>query len=119
MKYFLFLSVLFGLTSCSLSNPFREDLPGNPSLKTDKIDVRVSDSGASTSSDTGNISVVVDSGGILSSHTGVISVSESGNIVGTGAETVIYETDGMGKDSEIRDIMKDIDKIFSEIEKGE
>ncbi|MDD5377002.1 MAG: hypothetical protein PHH16_02685 [Candidatus Gracilibacteria bacterium] len=132
MKYIFFSFLVLGLTSCSLSNPLRENPSKNAVPAISVGEVQISDSGASVSS--GSVSVDVDSGVLVGSESGNISANEDGvNVVsrdntgtirkngvsvGTGTKIPAPKTGDIEKDPEIQDITKDIDAIFSDIEKG-
>lgn len=134
MKYLVFSFLLLGLASCSFSSPFSKNSEGSTVIEVNTGGVQVSDSGISVSSESGSVSVGADGNISVKNNSGSVSISEnaamvtsSGNTVsagkdgvkaGTGIQIPARTTDDMEKDPEVEKITKEIDNLFSDIEKG-
>ncbi|EKD29956.1 MAG: hypothetical protein ACD_78C00200G0001 [uncultured bacterium (gcode 4)] len=117
MKYFLLSLFLIVVSSCSFSNPIGDDLleeTRETSSGTNKEWTQGSDSATG---------VMISSGSEApDENTASWSVSEKENesdINSSGSDgTVPVWTNNMEKDPEVQSIQRDIDAIFSDIEKG-
>lgn len=127
MKYIILSVLLFGFTSCSVSNPPSEISKENTASGTSLEWIQDSTSGSLTTSGSENIDSSDNSGstseearetGTISSGSGETRRDEEDVRTGTGVGKWDTETDDMSKDPEVQNIQKDIDAIFSDIEKG-
>lgn len=129
MKSLVILSVIsfsaLGLASCSISNPLSKNPEEHTVSGIDTGGVQISASGVSVSSENGNVSIGADgnvsvgSAGVnVSSGNSRVSVGKDGVKVGTGIRIPVQETQTGTKDPEVEQITKEIDDLFSDIEKG-